>query len=225
MENEWILKSNIIRFYSSVSEDDKLRDASRAAKVLLEVFQTESLMMQDIFRLITAVRERKEALDQESTLFLERTYQQRLLTGVGIAESSKRYRFKVIQKRLSEASATFQETVNKDESYIRLKISELDGVPQNILSQLDKTERDDEYQAYLADYSHMQALAYAASPVTRRKLYQARNNRCSKNRPLLMEAVLLRHVTKQPFYWGLPTTPPYSFKTSYPRGLKPCWNS
>lgn len=193
MENEWILKSNIIRFYSSVSEDDKLRDASRAANVLLQEFQTESLMRQDIFKLISEVREKEEALDQESALLLERVYQQRLLTGVGIADSSKRDRFRAIQKRLTEVSTTFLENVNNDESHVRLKITELDGVPQNILSQLDKTENDEEYEAYLADYSHLQVLSYATYSATRRKLYRARNDRCSENRLLLEEAVLLRH--------------------------------
>lgn len=194
VENKWILMSNTIRFYSSVSADDKLRDGSRAANVLLQEFRTGSLMRQDIFKLITAVREKEEeALGQEPALLLERTYQQRLLTVVGIADSSKRDRFKAIQKRLSKVSTTFQENVNNDESHVRLQIKELEGVPQKILSQLEKTESDDEYEVYLADYSHMQVLSYATSPATRRKLYQARNNRCSENISLLKEAVLLRH--------------------------------
>lgn len=192
MDNEFRSQANLLGFYSSVSEDETLREASTRARILLDEFQSETYLRRDIFQLVDAVRQREESLDQESALLLTRIYDRHVQSGIAIEDQGQRSRFKEIQGRLSQIRAEFLENINGDQSHICFTPEELEGVPENMLSRLEKTEQD-HFKVYLADPGDTALLSHANKAPTRKRLFMACQTRCSENIPLLKEAIVLRH--------------------------------
>ncbi|KAK2616083.1 hypothetical protein N8I77_002792 [Diaporthe amygdali] len=192
MENEFRSQANLLGFYSQVSEDEELREASTKAQMLFADFQAEAYLRQDIYRLVNAVRELHENLDPESALLVERIHDQHIQSGAAILDPEQRQRFRAIQGRLSQIRAGFLENINSDNEFICFTSEELDGVPTSIQSRLEKTEQEETFRVYLADPGDTAIMSYAKAD-TRRRLFTACQNRCSGNIPLLKEAVVLRH--------------------------------
>jgi metallopeptidase MepB len=88
-----------------VSTDSELRDASSKAEEMMDEFNIEASMREDIFQRVDAAwkleKERNE-LDMESKRLLEKERKSYVQNGLGIEKGPKRDRFKEIKKRLSQ---------------------------------------------------------------------------------------------------------------------------
>jgi metallopeptidase MepB len=88
-----------------VSTDSELRDASSKAEEMMDEFNIEASMREDIFQRVDAAwkleKERNE-LDVESKRLLEKERKSYVQNGLGIEKGPKRDRFKEIKKRLSQ---------------------------------------------------------------------------------------------------------------------------
>ncbi len=193
IESEFSVKGNILGFFRSVSEDDQIRVASMNAETLLDDFRTESRMRDDIFALVSAVRDHGEDLDQESSLLLKSVYDKHIQTGVGLGDATQRQRFKEIRTRLSQIETNFDENLATDKNTTSFTSAELRGVPSHVLERLGRNEAQDQYEVIPSNPDHMEILSYAREGETRKRLFMAGQNVCGGNRPLLKEAVLLRH--------------------------------
>jgi metallopeptidase MepB len=192
MENDFALQANILGFYRHVSGDHQIRDASAKARTLLDDFLNESFMREDIFILVGAVRRNGQDIDQESSLFLKRMYDQHVQKGAGIRDAAQKQRFKVIEARLNHLNVKFEENLGLNNSSICFSRAELEGVPQHILSEIERNERD-EFQVILSNLRYIaEIMSQAKNAKTRKRLFIAHENRCSENAPLLKEAVILR---------------------------------
>jgi len=100
------LEARLIGFYQAVSTDSELRDASSKAEEIMDEFNIEASMREDVFKLVDAawVKEGKEEgkLDGESRRLLEKERKSYVRNGLGIEKGVKRDRFKEIKKRLSQ---------------------------------------------------------------------------------------------------------------------------
>ena len=192
-ENHFALKANILGFYRHVSADKSICEASNRAKTILDNALTEFFMREDMFTLVDAVRRKDETIDEESSLFLKRVLEKHIKTGAGIRDPSHKKRFKAIQDRLSRIGVEFEETLSRDESSIRFTAAELEGVPQSVLSQLNKPETGDEFEAILSNPAHSSIMTHATEGETRKRLFIAYENRCGENAALIQESVVLRH--------------------------------
>jgi metallopeptidase MepB len=88
-----------------VSTDSELRDASSKAEEMMDEFNIEASMREDIFKLVDAAWKReaeKTELDGESKRLLEKEWKSYVRNGLGIEKGPKRDRFKEIKKRLSQ---------------------------------------------------------------------------------------------------------------------------
>jgi metallopeptidase MepB len=88
-----------------VSTDSELRDASSKAEEMMDEFNIEASMREDIFQLVDAAWKReseKKELDGESKRLLEKEWKSYVRNGLGIEKGPKRDRFKEIKKRLSQ---------------------------------------------------------------------------------------------------------------------------
>ncbi|KAL1848932.1 hypothetical protein Daus18300_013441 [Diaporthe australafricana] len=191
MDNEFRSQANLLGFYRFVSNDRALREASTEADTLLSDFQAETYSRQDLFQLVHAVHQVNHSLGHESALLLERIHDQYIQSGAAIKDAEQRHRFIVIKPRLSRIRASFLKNINSEEEFISVTAEELEGVPENILSLLEKTAQEDTFRIYLADPGDTAIMSYAKAG-TRKHLFIAGQNRCSGNIPLLKEAVVLR---------------------------------
>ena len=193
-ENDQTDISHILCFYQAVSSDQALRDASTEAENLLQDFEIESSMREDVFRLVDSVSKRPETLDQESRRYLEKVHKGFIQYGLGIPAGPSRDRFKEIKKRLSQISTIFQKNLNEETGALWLSPDELHGVPEDVVSGLEKGTGEHEGKLRLTfKYPDLfPTLRYATNAEVRQKVFVGNENKCNQNVPLFKEAILLR---------------------------------
>lgn len=193
-ENVMALEAHIIGFYQAVSTDQKLRDASSKAEEMMDEFFIESVMREDVYKLVDAVLNKNETLDPESRRLLEKEHKDFIRNGLGLPAGDKRARFKEIKKRLSQLSIEFQKNLNEENGGIWFTPEQLDGVPDDVLSGLKKGEGENAGKLWLTfKYPDLfPTMKYATNPETRRQVMTANENKCNQNVPLFREAIVLR---------------------------------
>lgn len=193
-QDEMALESHILCFYQAVSTDEKLRDASSEAEKLLDDFWIESSMREDVFKLVDAVLKRGEALDPESRRLLEKEHKDYVRSGLGIPAGPQRDRFKEIKKRLSQLAIEFSRNLNEEKGGIWFTRDELNGVPEDVLSNLKQGEGEQQGKLWLTfKYPDLfPTMKYATNPETRKRVTIANENKCNQNIPLFREVVVLR---------------------------------
>ncbi|PQE21351.1 Peptidase family M3 protein [Rutstroemia sp. NJR-2017a BBW] len=188
------LKSSILSFYQAVSADSKLRDASSKADEIMDEANIEASMREDVFKLVEAVWKKGEDLDPESKRLLEKEYKSYIRNGLGIPAGEKRDRFKEIKKRLATIATQFSKNLNEENGGIWFTAKELDGVPEDVISGLEKGSGENEGKLKLSfKYPDLfPALKFAKDPETRRKVFMANENKLPANVPLFRETIILR---------------------------------
>jgi metallopeptidase MepB len=193
-ENTMALESHILSFYQAVSTEQQLRDASSKAEELMDEFFIETVMREDVFKLVDAVLKKNESLEPESRRLLEKEHKDYIRNGLGLPAGPKRDRFKEIKKRLSQISIEFQKNLNEENGGIWFTPEELDGVPEDVLSGLKKGEGEHEGKLWLTfKYPDLfPTMKYAKNAETRKRLMIENENKCNQNVPLFREAIILR---------------------------------
>ncbi|KAE9363181.1 putative Saccharolysin [Stipitochalara longipes BDJ] len=196
-EDNAALSSRIIGFYQAVSTDSELRDASSKAEEMMDEFNIEASMREDIFKLVDAAWKReaeKTELDGESKRLLEKEWKSYVRNGLGIEKGPKRDRFKEIKKRLSQIQIEFQKNLNEENNGIWFTRKELEGVPEDVLETFEKGTGDNEGKLrFTFKYPDLfPTLKFALDSETRQKVFIENENKCNANVPLFKEAVVLR---------------------------------
>ncbi|KAF1344280.1 putative zinc metallo proteinase [Delphinella strobiligena] len=193
-DNSMYLESNIIGFYQAVSTDEKLRNASTEADKSMDEYSIEASMREDIFRLVEAIEKKGEDLDEESKRLLEKDYKGYIRMGLGVPAGSKRDRFKAIKKRLSELAISFQKNLNEENGGLWFTPEQLDGMPRDVVSGLEKGESENEGKVRLTfKYPDvLPAFDYVKDAEVRKTIFIANENKCNTNAPLFKEAIVLR---------------------------------
>ncbi|EKG10124.1 Peptidase M3A/M3B [Macrophomina phaseolina MS6] len=193
-DNKMGIESHILGFYSAVSTDKALRDASNDAESIMDKFSIEMSMREDYFNLVDAALKKNENLDPESKRLLEKNHKSYVRNGLGIPAGPKRDRFKEIKDRLSEISIAFQKNLNEENGGLWFTPKELDGVPEDVVSNLEKGTGENEGKVRLTfKYPDLfPTLKYASNTDVRKQLFTANENKCNDNVALFREAVILR---------------------------------
>ena len=194
-ENETALQMRILGFYQAVSAKQDLRDASTKADKIMDEFGIESSMREDVFKLVDGVYKRNESeLDPESRRFVEKNRRMYIRNGLSLPAGPKRDRFKAIQLQLSELAIQFQKSLNEETGGLWYTPKELDGVPDDVVSDLEKGKGKNDGKLKLTfKYPHLfPTLKYATNPETRKRLLIGNENKVNQNVPLFKEAIMLR---------------------------------
>lgn len=193
-ENIMALESHILGFYQAVSTEQQLRDASSKAEELMDEFFIETVMREDVFKLVDAALKKGESLDPESRRLLEKEHKDYIRNGLGLPAGEKRDRFKEIKKRLSQISIEFQKNLNEENGGIWFTREQLDGVPEDVLGELKKGEGENEGKLRLTfKYPDLfPTMKYAKNADVRKQVMIANENKCNQNAPLFRESIVLR---------------------------------
>ena len=194
-ENEMALEVRILGFYQAVSSKQELRDASTKSDKLMDEYGIESAMREDVYSLVEAIYKRNESdLDPESRRFVEKNRKMYVRNGLSLPKGPKRDRFKEIKLRLSKLAIQFQKTLNEETGGIWFAPDELDGVPEDVVQDLQKGTGEKEGKLKMTfKYPHLfPTLKYARNPETRKRLLIGNENKVNENVPLFKEAIVLR---------------------------------
>lgn len=181
-ENQADLSSRILGFYQYVSASEDLRGASTEAEKVLDEFNIECNMREDVFKLVEGVYNRRNEatdLDPESLHLLEKEYKGYIKNGLGLPAGEKRDRFKEIKKRLSQISIEFQKNLNEENGGIWFTSEQLEGVPEDVVNTLEKGTGENEGKLRLTfKYPDMfPTLKFAVNPETRREVFTQSENK------------------------------------------------
>lgn len=193
VQNKFTIEANILSFYRHVSTDANIRAASAKAQNLFDDFHAECWLREDIFQLIDAVYHDAGEISEESSLFLQTIHHKFAQSGLGIQDVVSGNRLKEIKSRLSKLHTEYHQNLGCQTDAIFLAFSELEGVPESIIKQLEKDSSSDKVRVDLSNATHRNILTSCTNEVTRKTLYLAIDSRCKENVPLLQEAVQLRY--------------------------------
>lgn len=181
-ENEVGLTGQILGFYQAVSTDKELRDASSEAEKMMDEFNIEASMREDIYKLVEAAFRRTENLDPESQRLLVKERKSYIRNGLNIPAGPQRDRFKEIKKRLSVISTEFQKHLNEENGGLWLTKEELKGVPGDVIDGLEKGTGEDEGKLKLTfKYPDLfPTLKFARNTDLRKNLFIGNENKVSQ---------------------------------------------
>lgn len=189
------LQADNCTFYSHVHEDEKVRDASTEAEKLIQKYRIENSQRYDIYLAVKAYVEKQaphDKLNEEQQNVLKMLMRDFKLEGLTLDEQ-KRARAKEIKNELSEMSITFSRNVAEDKTKLEFTREELDGVSDNVLKQLKKTEDGSKYIVTMKYPELIPVLEKAHNPAVRKALAVANASRCMEaNIPLMERTVQLR---------------------------------
>jgi hypothetical protein len=241
-ENVAATESHVLGFYQAVAADKALRDASTEADRLLNAFQIESGMREDMFAIVEAVYAQKEPLDAESRRLLEKMRKEFVRNGLGLGDGAERARFKEIKQRLAELGIVFQKNLNEETGGIWFTPEEVDGVPADVTGGWTKGEGENKGKIrFTYKYPDLFPLMkYANNPVrpdparfdrmadkTRRRRESACSSATRTNATRTCRSSKRRSccATKPRASSATPTTPPSGSKTRWPRRRSRSTNS
>jgi metallopeptidase MepB len=185
--------TQIIWHYEDTSPNPELRSASRKASNLLVQFDFENGSRKDMFTLVDAAAKKKEHLDPECKLFLETQLRSYQLSGLHLPEA-QRLRLKEIHQRKIQLHEQFWDVPKNAEKYLYFRLEELDGVPADVISKLEKGHREkDSMMKVSFEYSvNCGVMEYASRGETRKRYSDNYPQMPHKKEEILREIVLLR---------------------------------
>lgn len=194
--NEFL--ENQVSFYLSVSTDKQLRDASIEAEKSLVKHSIEQSLRVDVFKVFKKLDEKVKAdkdsdMDDETSRLLDKILLSFKKNGLDLPED-KRETFKSYKLKLSELSVEFAKNLNEQNEFLLFSEEELEGVPQDVISQFEVVEKDGKKQ-YKMTYKYpdvLPVLKYAKNQDTRKAAYNGNQAKCAVNANILEEMVQIR---------------------------------
>ncbi|KAK1843460.1 metallopeptidase [Colletotrichum chrysophilum] len=197
-ENALSSEATLLIFLRDVSPDKEVRDAAAQARTILRDYQLEASMNEDVFKMVDSVfaTADKQSLDPESRNLLSKKYKEFVKNGLRIPSGERRDRFKEIRSRIDALTSKYSKNLAEDNTAIYFAPDELEGFPEDTLSELEKGQTGTENEGKLKIEIPMDlssVLRAVKNPATGQKARLAYDNRCPANVAIFKEVVQLRH--------------------------------
>lgn len=192
-ENQRLYDRQLIEFYAFVSIDEKVREASLKAAQLFSEFDSETAMRDDLYNLVVAVRDKNEELSTESRRLMEMLILDFEQNGLALSEEG-RVRLRQVNRDLDLLKEEYIKGCEKDPDGIWFTRGELEGVSDDVLSELEHGSGVNEGKLLLksAGIQYYDVMGSAKREETRRKVYVERGTRCKSNVHIMEKIIVLR---------------------------------
>lgn len=182
-------------FPQYVSASAEIRDASVEATRLLDEFNIEVSMREDLLKAAKAVSERKEDLPLEEARFLKKVLLEFKHNGLFLENEEARAELKKKRQRLADLCTDFSKTMNEDSTELVFTAEDLEGATEDFLASLP---RDGEKYRVSMKYPDLFGVLRNVKKESVRALMDETNGRkCEANRAVLAEALKLRQECAQ----------------------------
>lgn len=205
-ENVCTGKASALKFYQYVHPDKQVREASLEANKMMEQFEIESSMREDVYRAIqNASRNTNTSrLAAEDARLLQKMELACRRNGLALP-LEQRNELKRTKLELSSLSIEFNKNMNEEKGKILFTKQELEGVPEDVLAGFQKQFVDgvEKLAVVFKTPDVVPVYRFAKREETRRTLEGAYMNRCPQNVPIIEKAIKMRRRVAQ--LLGYPT--------------------
>lgn len=196
-ENENYFTESLITFYQYVSTDKNVRDASTEAEQLMDENSIEQNSRVEVFNVYNKLWEKikdSNETDPETLKFLEKTVKFYKRNGLGLPKE-KREEVKKLKIELSNLSTTFSKNLNEENDFLPFTADELEGVPESVMEQFEKTEEDgvEKFKVTFKYPDILPVLKYAKNQETRKSALIANLNKVPQNAEILDKIIRIRY--------------------------------
>lgn len=182
-------------FPQYVSPNSEIRDASIEATRLIDEFNIEISMREDLFKVAKAVAEKKETLPEEEARFLKKVLLEFKHNGLFLESESARSELKRKRQRLADLCTDFSKNMNEDKTELIFTPQELEGATEDFLASL---KREGENYRVTMKYPDLFGVLRNVKKESVRALMDETNGRkCEANRVIFTEALKLRQECAQ----------------------------
>lgn len=194
-ENHAQTNQGIIELLKYASPDPVVHDAVAAATTLEEEAEATWLQRVDLFKLVKAVSEKDEALDEESRHYIRDKLRAFLDAGHGSLDEQGVKRFLEINNRIEEVTKTYNKNLidERPGAWYSAK-DELQGLSARELSGWKAGQGEQQGLLYGPPVNSglLKVLPYLDNPTTRRKMYLTDRKSLAENAKIINEVVVLR---------------------------------
>lgn len=188
---------NQITFYQSVSANKELRDASTEIEQMLDAASIEQSLRVDVYKVFKQLYDTVQDspdIDDETKRLLEKKVKFYERSGLNLTEK-ERNEMKMLKIELSNLSTAFSKNLNEQNEFIVFTKEELEGVPQDVINQFEKTEEGgvEKYKMTFKYPDFIPVLKYAKLQQTRKRAYVENQNKCPQNAAILDKIIRVRY--------------------------------
>lgn len=177
-------------FPQYVSPCAEIRDASVEATRLIDEFNIEISVREDLFKVAKAVSDRNEDLPAEEARFLEKVLLEFKHNGLFLESEQDRAELKKKRQRLADLCTDFSKNMNEDATELVFTAEDLDGATEDFLASL---QRDgDKYRVSMKYPDLFGVLRNVKKESVRALMDETNGRKCEANRAILAEALQLR---------------------------------
>ncbi len=197
--------TSLFIFLENVSPDPNVRDQARAADEAVSNWGTAVGKREDLYKAIKAYADTKPELTGERARFLEFTMRDYRRAGMDLP-ADQRSKLQANELEQNKQNIAFDQNIADDETRIPFLLSELTGVPKDVL---DKQPKQKDIYLLGFDYpTYDGVMIHCPNEGTRRKFWSAFRRRAgTKNVRVLEKLIQLRWDEAQML--GYPTTVDY----------------
>ncbi|MDB6029138.1 MAG: hypothetical protein JWM68_5361 [Verrucomicrobiales bacterium] len=187
------LMANRIGLIKETSEDAAMRDAATAMSKVLDEWSVGVDYREDVYARVKAFDKKHKRLKGEDEKLLEETIRDYRRVGLELPKS-ERGEVEAMRKDLSKITTDFQTNVTEAKKAVHFTKADLEGVPEDFLTQKDIKTGDDDYTVMAnVTWQYIMVMENAKKEATRKKLFLEREVLAKeKNLPLLQKIVELR---------------------------------
>jgi Zn-dependent oligopeptidase len=199
-------------FMAYVHTDAAVRDAGQAAEEAFSKWNVALPFREDLYRAVRAFAETPEAaaLEGEQKRLLEFWLRDFRRAGHELAPEDKA-ELEKLRERLVELEVAFARNINDDQRSIEVTREDLAGMSDEYIGRLSPGDKPGTYKVSVKRPERVPFMAQAHNRELREKLFRLDwTSAVSTNRPILEEALKLRHRIAQIF--GLPTWAHYALE-------------
>ncbi len=174
-------------FLKNVSVSSTVRDAGNDCETLITQFSVEMYAREDLYRALKEYAAKGETLAGEPKRLVDKEFLDFKRSGLGLSKE-RRQEVLDLRKKIVELQLLFSKNVNEYKDFALFSKEELDGMPEDFVSRLEKV--DGKYKVTLDYPDYFPFMNNASNPASRRVLDVKFNNRAALQNVAIFKEVL-----------------------------------